>query len=50
LDTLLRMQASYDIAQTRKREKQIHVKRFQSESSPRKCRSACHVQTAAEFR
>ena len=27
MDTLLRMQASYDIAQTRKREKQIRVKR-----------------------
>jgi addiction module HigA family antidote len=26
MDTLMRMQASYDIAQTRKREKQIHVK------------------------
>ena len=29
MDTLLRMQASYDIAQTRKRESQIHVRRFQ---------------------
>ena len=28
MDTLLRMQASYDIAQTRKREKQIHVLRI----------------------
>jgi len=27
MDTLLRMQAAYDIAQTRKREKQIHVRR-----------------------
>lgn len=27
MDTLLRMQASYHIAQTRKREKQIHVRR-----------------------
>jgi len=27
MDTLLRMQASYDIAQTRKRENQIHVRR-----------------------
>jgi antitoxin HigA-1 len=27
MDTLMRMQASYDIAQTRKREKQIQVKR-----------------------
>lgn len=26
MDTLMRMQASYDIAKTRKREKQIHVK------------------------
>jgi antitoxin HigA-1 len=29
MDTLKRMQASYDIAQTRKREKQIHVRRIQ---------------------
>ena len=28
MDTLLRMQASYDIAQTRKRENQIHVRRI----------------------
>ena len=28
MDTLMRMQASYDIAQTRKREKQIQVARF----------------------
>jgi addiction module HigA family antidote len=27
MDRLMRMQASYDIAQTRKREKQIHVRR-----------------------
>lgn len=27
MDTLMRMQASYDIAKTRKREKRIHVKR-----------------------
>ncbi len=29
MDTLMRMQASYDIAQTRKREKQIRVRRVQ---------------------
>lgn len=29
MDTLMRMQASYDIAQTRKREKRIRVQRFQ---------------------
>ena len=29
MDTLLRMQASYDIARTRKREKEIRVRRFQ---------------------
>jgi addiction module HigA family antidote len=29
MDTLMRMQASYDIAQTRKREKRIHVRRIQ---------------------
>src|SRR5580658_3509812 len=28
MDTLMRMQSSYDIAQTRKREKQISVRRF----------------------
>lgn len=28
MDTLMRMQASYDIAQTRKRAKQIHVQRI----------------------
>jgi addiction module HigA family antidote len=27
MDTLMRMQSSYDIAETRKREKQIHVER-----------------------
>src|SRR5271166_6141986 len=40
MDTLMRMQASYDIAQTRKREKQIHVRRirprFTREGTPRK--------------
>lgn len=30
MDTLLRMQASYDIAQARKREKKIRVRRFHS--------------------
>jgi addiction module HigA family antidote len=28
MDALMRMQASYDIVQTRKREKEIHVRRF----------------------
>jgi len=28
MDTLMQMQASYDIAQTRKREKKIHVRRI----------------------
>lgn len=28
MDTLMRMQASYDIARTRKREKEIRVRRF----------------------
>ena len=28
MDTLMRMQAAYDIARTRKREKQIRVRRF----------------------
>lgn len=30
MDTLMRMQASYDIAQTRKREKTINVRRFRA--------------------
>jgi antitoxin HigA-1 len=30
MDTLMRMQAPYDIAQTRKREKKIHVRRIRS--------------------
>ena len=30
MDTLMRMQAAYEIAQTRKREKQIRVRRIQS--------------------
>src|SRR6184192_1810072 len=30
MDTLMRMQSSYDIAQARKREKEIHVRRFHS--------------------
>ena len=29
MDTLMRMQSSYNIAQTRKREKEIRVRRFQ---------------------
>jgi antitoxin HigA-1 len=28
MDTLMRMQSSYDIAQTRKRENRIHVRRI----------------------
>jgi len=28
MDTLIRMQSAYDIAQTRKREKEIHVRRI----------------------
>ncbi len=30
MDTLMRMQSAYDIAQTRKRAKEIHVKRLRS--------------------
>src|SRR5216684_673126 len=29
MDTLMRMQSSYDIARTRKREKEIRIRRFQ---------------------
>jgi plasmid maintenance system antidote protein VapI len=36
MDTLMRMQASYDIAQTRTREKQIHVRRIRKAVHPRK--------------
>jgi len=28
MDTLMRMQAAYDIARTRKRESKIHVRRY----------------------
>jgi antitoxin HigA-1 len=35
MDTLMRMQASYDIAQTRKREGDIRVRRFQPTGEPR---------------
>ena len=35
MDTLVRMQAAYDIAQTRKRERQIHVRRFQAPAEVR---------------
>ena len=35
MDTLMRMQASYDIAQTRKREKQIHVRRIHQAAAVR---------------
>jgi addiction module HigA family antidote len=34
MDTLMRMQASYAIAQTRKREKQIRVQRIHAEIRP----------------
>jgi addiction module HigA family antidote len=29
MDTLMRMQASYDIAKTRRRESQVHIRRFE---------------------
>ena len=35
MDTLMRMQSAYDIAQTRKREKQIRVRRFQPRAEVR---------------
>jgi addiction module HigA family antidote len=35
MDTLMRMQAAYDIVQTRKRERQIHVRRFQATAEVR---------------
>jgi addiction module HigA family antidote len=33
MDTLMRMQSSYDIAQTRKRQNKIHVRRFKAETA-----------------
>ena len=30
MDTLMRMQAAYDVAETRKRAKDIHVRRFRT--------------------
>jgi antitoxin HigA-1 len=33
MDTLMRMQAAYDIAQTRKREKQIRVRRYRTHAA-----------------
>jgi addiction module HigA family antidote len=35
MDTLMRMQAAYDIAQTRKRAKEIHVRRFHAPAEVR---------------
>src|ERR1700683_391402 len=37
MDTLMRMQASYDIAQTRKREKDIRVSPVPKPAAPREC-------------
>jgi|SRR5712671_5206889 len=34
MDTLMRMQASYDIAWTRKQERKIKVQRYQTDESP----------------
>ena len=34
MDTLMRMQASFDIARTRKRENEIRVRRFESTVAP----------------
>ena len=43
MDTLMRMQNSYDIARTRRREGKIRVRRYKAartESSPAKLRAA----------
>src|SRR5713226_7571334 len=40
MDTLMRMQAPYDIAQTRRREKQIRVKRLEFAYACHSCRNA----------
>jgi hypothetical protein len=34
MDTLMRMQVSYDIARTRKREKEIRVQRISADAHP----------------
>jgi plasmid maintenance system antidote protein VapI len=34
METLMRMQSSYDIAQTRQREGAIHLKRYQPDVHP----------------
>jgi len=41
MDTLMRMQSAYDIAQTRKREKEIHVRRFRSMEAHRQPFVSC---------
>jgi addiction module HigA family antidote len=33
MDTLMRMQSSYDIAKTRKRENEIHIRRFEPKAA-----------------
>jgi antitoxin HigA-1 len=43
MDTLMRMQASYDIAQTRKREKQIRVRRYRPAAAPSKLRRTTSI-------
>ena len=43
MDTLMRMQSSYDIAQTRKREKQIRVQRIPPQAAIRKLRGEGRV-------
>ena len=44
MDTLMRMQSSYDIAQARKREKQIHVRRIHQPADAQLMRNRVAVQ------
>ena len=44
MDTLMRMQAAYNIAQTRKREKTIHVRRISQPAN-----THAHEETAAKL-
>src|SRR5271169_1233816 len=42
MDTLMRMQSSYDIAETRKREKDIRVRRIRQTAEARPCGPAAN--------
>ena len=50
MDTLMRMQSSYDIAQTRKREKQIRVPRISLLAATHSRETTCRGTSAARLR